>query len=197
MVATMIKRSTLVLAAAAAAAIVAAPAGHAALACNGSSYPFAQFGDNNSYFAFANNGFENGSTGWKLSNASVGPGNEPWFVNGGGSSSLSTFLGLVTGRVAAVKMSKRSRCAAVRIFRRRTLERLTMSKLYDESHRKLQRQFDTERLADRIEQRLFRDHVTDDDRAFIERMDMFFLATANAEVGQTARIRGATRASYG
>jgi hypothetical protein len=88
-VATMIKRSVLVLAAAAAAAIVAAPAGHAALACNGSSYPFAQFGDNSSYFAFANNGFENGSTGWKLSKASVGAGNEPWFVNGAGSSSLS------------------------------------------------------------------------------------------------------------
>jgi uncharacterized protein len=55
-----------------------------------------------------------------------------------------------------------------------------MSKLFHESHRQLQRQFDTERLADRIEQRLFREHVTDDDRAFIERMDMFFLATADA-----------------
>lgn len=54
-----------------------------------------------------------------------------------------------------------------------------MSKLFGESHRRLQRQFDTERLADRIEQRLFRDHMADDDRAFIERMDMFFLATAD------------------
>lgn len=54
-----------------------------------------------------------------------------------------------------------------------------MSKLYGESQRQLQRQFDTQRLADRIEQRLFREHVTDDDRAFIERMDMFFLATAD------------------
>src|SRR5579863_9255465 len=55
-----------------------------------------------------------------------------------------------------------------------------MSKLFHESHRQLQRQFDTERLADRIEERLFRERVTDDDRAFIERMDMFFLATADA-----------------
>jgi len=55
-----------------------------------------------------------------------------------------------------------------------------MSKLFGESHRRLQRQFDTERLADRIEERLFREHITDDDRAFIERMDMFFLATADA-----------------
>jgi uncharacterized protein len=55
-----------------------------------------------------------------------------------------------------------------------------MSKLFGESHRRLQRQFDTERLADRIEERLFREHITEDDRAFIERMDMFFLATADA-----------------
>jgi predicted pyridoxine 5'-phosphate oxidase superfamily flavin-nucleotide-binding protein len=55
-----------------------------------------------------------------------------------------------------------------------------MSRLYDESHRKLQREFDTERLADRIEERLWRDHVTDDDRLFIEQRDMFFLATADA-----------------
>ena len=55
-----------------------------------------------------------------------------------------------------------------------------MSKLYDNSHRQLQRQFDTERLADRIEQRLFREHLTEEDRLFIERMDMFFIATANA-----------------
>ena len=54
-----------------------------------------------------------------------------------------------------------------------------MSKLYGESHRKLQREFDTERLANRIEERLFHEHITPDDRAFIERMDMFFLATAD------------------
>ena len=54
-----------------------------------------------------------------------------------------------------------------------------MSKLYGEGHRKLQREFDTERLANRIEERLFHEHITPDDRAFIERMDMFFLATAD------------------
>ena len=55
-----------------------------------------------------------------------------------------------------------------------------MSKLFGDSHRKLQRAFDTERLADRIEERLCRDHIAADDRAFIERLDMFFLATADA-----------------
>ena len=55
-----------------------------------------------------------------------------------------------------------------------------MSKLYGESQRTLQRQFDTERIADRIEERLFREHITSEDREFIQRMDMFFLATADA-----------------
>jgi predicted pyridoxine 5'-phosphate oxidase superfamily flavin-nucleotide-binding protein len=54
-----------------------------------------------------------------------------------------------------------------------------MSEFYGESHRRLQREFDTERLADRIEQRLLRSHLTSDDHAFIERLDMFFLATAD------------------
>lgn len=55
-----------------------------------------------------------------------------------------------------------------------------MSRLFGESQRQLQREFDTERLADRIEERLFREHVNADDRVFIERMNMFFLATADA-----------------
>jgi len=56
-----------------------------------------------------------------------------------------------------------------------------MSKLYGPSHRALQQQFDTERLADRIEARLFREALTDEDQAFITRLDMFFLATADAD----------------
>jgi hypothetical protein len=83
------KRILLTLAAAAAVAVVAAPAGNAALACTGTVQPFIQFGDQNSYFAFPNNGFESGTTGWKLSGASVGSGNEPWYVNGSGNSSLT------------------------------------------------------------------------------------------------------------
>lgn len=64
------------------------------------------------------------------------------------------------------------------------------SKLFGESHRRLQRDFDSERLADRIEQRLFRESVTDDDRAFIERMDMFFLATADADGRPNCSYKG-------
>lgn len=55
-----------------------------------------------------------------------------------------------------------------------------MSKLYGESQRRLQQQFDTQRLADRIEERLFREQMTSEDRDFIQRMDMFFLATADS-----------------
>jgi len=58
-----------------------------------------------------------------------------------------------------------------------------MSHLYDDHHRALQRRFDTERLADRLEQRLCREQLTDEDRAFIARLDMFFLATVS-EAGQ-------------
>ena len=90
--ATKLKWMTVVLAAAACAAIAgaAAPRSQAGLlTCPGGLQPFAQFGDGNDYFGFANNGFENGSSGWSLSGASIGSGNEPWGVNGGGRSSLS------------------------------------------------------------------------------------------------------------
>ena len=65
-----------------------------------------------------------------------------------------------------------------------------MSKLYGESHRKLQREFDTERLADRIEERLFHEHITPEDKAFIERLDMFFLATADSEGRPNCSYKG-------
>ena len=54
-----------------------------------------------------------------------------------------------------------------------------MSRLYHEGNRTWQDRFDTRRLADRIEERLDRDSFDADDRAFIERMEMFFLATAD------------------
>src|SRR5262245_56044017 len=65
-----------------------------------------------------------------------------------------------------------------------------MSALYEDSHRRLQRQFDTQRLADRIEQRLFRTSLTDEDRAFIERLDLFFLATVNSRGEPSCSYKG-------
>ena len=55
-----------------------------------------------------------------------------------------------------------------------------MSIYHDES-RELQDRFDTRRLADRIEERLVHDTLTEDDRAFVESRDMFFLATVDAD----------------
>jgi predicted pyridoxine 5'-phosphate oxidase superfamily flavin-nucleotide-binding protein len=51
--------------------------------------------------------------------------------------------------------------------------------LYHDGNRRLQDRFDTRRLADRLDERTARDHIDDDDRAFIEARDMFFLATAD------------------
>jgi uncharacterized protein len=53
--------------------------------------------------------------------------------------------------------------------------------LYNEASRELQDRFDTRRLADRIEERIVRDRIDEDDRAFIEARDMFFIATVDAE----------------
>jgi uncharacterized protein len=65
-----------------------------------------------------------------------------------------------------------------------------MSKLYRESHRTLQRHFDTERLANRIEERLVRDDIGPDERAFIEQRDMFFLATVDGAGRPSCSYKG-------
>ena len=52
---------------------------------------------------------------------------------------------------------------------------------YHAGSRELQDRFDTRRLADRLEERNSRDHIGPEDAAFIERMDMFFIATADAD----------------
>jgi uncharacterized protein len=53
--------------------------------------------------------------------------------------------------------------------------------LFNEGSRQWQDRFDTRRLADRIDDRLVADRIDEDDRAFIEQRDMFFLATADRE----------------
>ncbi len=55
-----------------------------------------------------------------------------------------------------------------------------MAGLYHKGNRHLQDAFDSRRLADRLEEVKVRDHIDDGDRAFIESLDMFFLATADA-----------------
>ena len=65
-----------------------------------------------------------------------------------------------------------------------------MSRLFRPSHRKLQERHDTVRLADRLESTMFRERFTAEDKAFIERLDMFFLATADADGRPSCSFKG-------
>jgi predicted pyridoxine 5'-phosphate oxidase superfamily flavin-nucleotide-binding protein len=56
-----------------------------------------------------------------------------------------------------------------------------VSGFYHDGSRRLQDAFDTRRLADRLESVTVRDTIDDDDRAFIEAMDMLFIATADEQ----------------
>jgi predicted pyridoxine 5'-phosphate oxidase superfamily flavin-nucleotide-binding protein len=52
---------------------------------------------------------------------------------------------------------------------------------YSEASRRLQDAYDTRRLADRLDERFIqRGFIDEGDKAFIERLDMFFLATVDA-----------------
>ena len=54
-----------------------------------------------------------------------------------------------------------------------------MSDIYNDEHRRLQDQFDTREQADRIDEAMVHDTISDTDKIFIERMDMFFLASVD------------------
>jgi uncharacterized protein len=56
-----------------------------------------------------------------------------------------------------------------------------VSELYHSGSRSLQDRFDTRRLADRLQERKVTDVIDDGDRAFIESMDMLFIATADEQ----------------
>jgi hypothetical protein len=62
--------------------------------------------------------------------------------------------------------------------------------LYHAGNRRLQDAFDTRRLADRLEDRKVRDFIDEGDRAFIEGLDMFFLATADAHGRPNCSYKG-------
>jgi predicted pyridoxine 5'-phosphate oxidase superfamily flavin-nucleotide-binding protein len=62
--------------------------------------------------------------------------------------------------------------------------------LYNRRSRQLQDRFDTRRLADRIEERIVHDTIDDDDRAFIEARDMFFIATVDEEGQPQSSYKG-------
>jgi hypothetical protein len=63
-----------------------------------------------------------------------------------------------------------------------------MSDIYHSDQRSLQDRFDTHRLADRLDEDLVHAEFSEGDRAFIERLDMFFIATVDS--------RGRANCSY-
>ena len=62
--------------------------------------------------------------------------------------------------------------------------------MYHAGNRELQDRFDTRRLADRLDEVKVHDAFTPDDQAFIERLDMLFLATADADGQPTCSYKG-------
>ncbi|HEX7809304.1 MAG TPA: pyridoxamine 5'-phosphate oxidase family protein, partial [Thermoanaerobaculia bacterium] len=62
--------------------------------------------------------------------------------------------------------------------------------IYSSASRALQDQFDTRRLADRLNEVKVHDSFTVADREFIESRDMFFLATVDADGQPTCSYKG-------
>ena len=65
-----------------------------------------------------------------------------------------------------------------------------MSIMYHEGNRRLQDRFDSRRISDRLEEKLTRTEFTADDKAFIESVPYFFIATANAEGRPDCSFKG-------
>jgi uncharacterized protein len=66
---------------------------------------------------------------------------------------------------------------------------MTDSIMYHEGNRRLQDQFDSRRISDRLEE-FTRTQFTHDDQAFIESAPYFFLATADAEGRPDCSFKG-------
>ena len=68
-----------------------------------------------------------------------------------------------------------------------------MSDTFHQGSRVLQDRFDTRRIADRIDELLVKDSIGDNDRAFIEAADCFFLATADPDGRPDCSYKGGDR----
>src|SRR6188474_184283 len=65
-----------------------------------------------------------------------------------------------------------------------------MSGFYHDGNRELQERFDTRRLADRLEQVTVKDFLDEYDKMFIESLNMFFIATVDAEGHANCSYKG-------
>ena len=62
--------------------------------------------------------------------------------------------------------------------------------MYHDGNRELQDRFGARPLADRLVERLWRDRFKDDDKAFIESVGFFFLATADVDGHPDCSFKG-------
>ena len=67
---------------------------------------------------------------------------------------------------------------------------MTKSHLYHDGNRRLQDQFDSRRISDRLEEKLARVQFTPGDKTFIEISPYFFLATADADGRPDCSFKG-------
>lgn len=65
--------------------------------------------------------------------------------------------------------------------------------MFQEQHRKLQDRFDTRRLADRLRDTVIQASISPEDRAYIEGMNMFFLATVDGQGRANCSYKGGPR----
>ncbi len=65
-----------------------------------------------------------------------------------------------------------------------------MSNIYGDNHRSLQDQFDTRRLADRLEEMIISDVIGEQDQSFIESREFFFLSTVDPDGQPTVSFKG-------
>lgn len=61
---------------------------------------------------------------------------------------------------------------------------------YNDGSRALQDRFDSRRLADRLEEKIVKPQLAPDQRSFIEQLDCFFLATADADGHPSCSYKG-------
>ena len=67
---------------------------------------------------------------------------------------------------------------------------MTESIMFHDGNRRLQDAFDSRRISDRLEEKLTRTAFTEDDKAFIEGMIYFFLATADEQGRPDCSFKG-------
>jgi uncharacterized protein len=68
--------------------------------------------------------------------------------------------------------------------------RKPVSDIYHKGNREFQDQFDSRKLADRVNDIIVHDHITDEERTFIESRDMFFISTDDDQGRPTVSYKG-------